>query len=143
MPPRKVAKRNISGLRNQPKPVSTPPVPSVPEKESVETSDNDFPPGFHFESMRVDWENDDESDIGSEWDLDDWDDEELGIKLAVMAEKQDSRDLDWVPPRLRVKPKEKKDRPRHYNTTSDGLNKAQSTAYSVAVWVWTLPFSHL
>ncbi|KAJ7851140.1 hypothetical protein B0H14DRAFT_3451531 [Mycena olivaceomarginata] len=82
--------------------------------------------------MRVDWENDDESDIESEADLDDFDDEEFGIDLLEMAEKEDPKDLDWLPPKLQALQMRKNERPQHYNTTADGMNKAQSTAYRYA-----------
>ncbi|KAJ7934945.1 hypothetical protein B0H13DRAFT_1854651 [Mycena leptocephala] len=58
--------------------------------------------------LRVDWEKDDESDIESELDLDDFEDEDFGFKLVEMAEKEDVKDLDWLPPRLRVVQREKK-----------------------------------
>lgn len=50
-------------------------------------SDDALVPGIHFDSMRVDWENDDESDIESEVDPDAFDHEEFGINLLEMAEK--------------------------------------------------------
>ncbi|KAJ7348685.1 hypothetical protein DFH08DRAFT_1080007 [Mycena albidolilacea] len=37
-----------------------------------------------------------------EVDLDDFDDEEFGINLLEMAEKEDPKDLDWLPPKLQA-----------------------------------------
>jgi hypothetical protein len=94
-PPKKKVRHNIPGLRNQPKQDQTP--------SAVFDDDSGDPlmPGIHFHSMKVDWENDDESDIESELDLDDFDNEEFGINPLEMAEREDSKDLDWLPPRLR------------------------------------------
>jgi hypothetical protein len=99
MPPRKKQNRNLSGLRNQPKQSQT---PSVAIGGSEDNPNDALVPGMHFDSMRVDWENDNESDIESEADLDDFDDEEFGINLLEMAEKEDPKDLDWLPPKLRA-----------------------------------------
>jgi hypothetical protein len=102
MPPKKQQKRNIGGLRNQPK------QPSLTRDHSPVDSDDESTTGVHFDSMRVDWEHEDESDVESEVDLDDFGDEEFGVKLAEMVEKEDAKDLDWLPPRLRVKLQERK-----------------------------------
>ena len=88
MPPRKKPKRNISGLRNQPKQ----PLPVL--QDSAMDSDNESVKGVHFDSMRVDWENEDDSDIESEEDLDDFDDEEFGASLAEMVEAEDAKDME-------------------------------------------------
>jgi hypothetical protein len=58
--------------------------------------------------MRVDWENEGKSDVDSELDLDDLEDEDLSLKLADMAEREDVLDLDWLPPNLRVKHRERR-----------------------------------
>ncbi|KAJ6577780.1 hypothetical protein B0H19DRAFT_1062359 [Mycena capillaripes] len=129
MPPRKKQHRNISGLRNQPKQDSTPP---AVVGAFGDDSDDALIRGLHFDSMKVDWENEDESDMESEIDQDDFEDEEFGIRLLEMAEKEDSKDLDWLPPRLRVLQTEHKARPQGYNTKPDAMNKALSTAYSQA-----------
>ncbi|KAF8196618.1 hypothetical protein K438DRAFT_1672729 [Mycena galopus ATCC 62051] len=129
MPPRKKQKPNMSGLRNQKKASLAPPDAS---ENITDTSDDDSAMGVHFDSLRVDWEHEDDSDVESEIDLDDFDDEEFTLRLAEMAEKEDSKDSDWLPPNLRIKIKERKERPKHYNTTSDGMNKGQSTAYRYA-----------
>jgi hypothetical protein len=105
MPPRKKVRRNLQGLRNQPK---QGPTPSTIAEDSEDNSHHTSMPGMHFDSMKVDWENDNESDHESEIDLDDFEDEEFGISLLKMAEKEDSKDLDWLPPRLRVLQKERK-----------------------------------
>ncbi|KAJ6544077.1 hypothetical protein B0H19DRAFT_1076244 [Mycena capillaripes] len=123
MPPRKKQKRNLTGLRNQRK------NPSPPPEDFTVISDDESAPGVHFDSMQVDWENDNESDIESELDLDDFDDEEFSLNLVEMAEKEEVKDLDWVPSHLQVKLKERKERPQHYNTTADSMNKALSSAY--------------
>jgi len=99
MPPRKKTNRNLAGLRNQPKQSQA---SSVAIGGSKDNSNDALLPGMHFDSMRVDWENDDESDIESEVDLDDFDDEEFGINLLEMAEKEDPKDLDWLPPKLQA-----------------------------------------
>ncbi|KAJ7884263.1 hypothetical protein B0H13DRAFT_1890044 [Mycena leptocephala] len=130
MPSRKKAKRNITGLRNQQQPDST---PSAVAGDSEDTNDDGFMPGIYFDSMRVDWENDDESDIESELDQDDFEDEDFSISLLEIAEKEDAKDLDWLPPRLPdMRDRKKKEHPQHYNTTADGMNKSQSTAYRLA-----------
>ncbi|KAJ7875215.1 hypothetical protein B0H13DRAFT_2668932 [Mycena leptocephala] len=81
MPPKKKAKQNTTGLCNQLKQDLT---PSADVGDSDDTADDNFIPGIYFDSMRVDWENDDESDIGSELDLDEF--EEFSIKLLEIAE---------------------------------------------------------
>ncbi|KAJ7249144.1 hypothetical protein B0H12DRAFT_1122899 [Mycena haematopus] len=90
MPPKKKLKRNITDLRNQPK------QPSPTQDDSPIDSDRESISGVHFDSMRVDWENEDESDIQSEVDLDEFEDEELGVNLVEMAEQEDEKDLDWL-----------------------------------------------
>jgi hypothetical protein len=92
----------MAGLRNQPK------HPPPTQDNSPIDSDNESVLGVHFDSMRVDWEHEDESDVESEVDLDDYDDEEFGAILAEMVEKEEAKDLDWLPPRLRIKMKERK-----------------------------------
>ncbi|KAJ7882736.1 hypothetical protein B0H14DRAFT_3128725, partial [Mycena olivaceomarginata] len=126
MPPRKKQKRNITGLRNQ-QPTSS--APSIGSNDPGDTLDDDSTMGVHFDSLRVDWENEGESDIESEVDLDEFDDEEFTLRLADMAEKEDLKDPDWLPPSLQVKFRERKERPKHYDTTADSMNKAQSSAY--------------
>ncbi|KAF8208560.1 hypothetical protein K438DRAFT_1754445 [Mycena galopus ATCC 62051] len=106
MPPRKKQKPNMSGLRNQKKASLAPPDAS---ENITDTSDDDSAMGVHFDSLRVDWEHEDDSDVESEIDLDDFDDEEFTLRLAEMAEKEDSKDSDWLPPNLRIKIKERKD----------------------------------
>jgi len=102
MPPKKKQKRNITGLRNQKKD------PTPPQSDSGGNSDHEEALGIIFDSTRVDWENEGESDIESELDLDDFEDEEMGLKLADMAEREDALDLDWLPPNLRIKHRERK-----------------------------------
>ncbi|KAJ7577287.1 hypothetical protein C8J56DRAFT_1061420 [Mycena floridula] len=85
--------------------------------------------GLHFDSTQDNWEQEDEESDDDELDVDDFDDGEFAIQLVEMIEKQDAKDLDWVPAGLCLKVKERKERPKHYNTTADSMNKAQSTAY--------------
>ncbi|KAJ7586640.1 hypothetical protein C8J56DRAFT_891519 [Mycena floridula] len=126
MLPKKKHKPNVAGLRNQ-QPVVIPEVIIDPQ----ETSDGneELVTGLHFDSARVNWEHEDEESDVEELDLDDFDDEEFGIRLVEMAEQHDAKDLDWLPQKLHVKTKERKERPKNYNTTADGMNKALSTAY--------------
>ena len=91
MPPKKKQKRNISGLRNQQKD------PTPPGNDCRGNSDHEEPTGIIFDSTRVDWENEGESDVESKLDLDDFEDEDFALKLADMAEKADVLDLDWLP----------------------------------------------
>jgi hypothetical protein len=49
-----------------------------------------------------------ESDIESEVDLDEFDDDEFTLRLADMAEKEGLKDPDWLPPSLQVKFRERK-----------------------------------
>lgn len=107
MPPRKKQKRNITGLRNQKKD------PTPPRSDPGSDSDNGDPTGILFDSTRVDWENEGESDIESELDLDDFEDEELGLNLVEMAEREDEKDLDWLPPNLCLKQRERKGVPQY------------------------------
>ncbi|KAJ6528980.1 hypothetical protein B0H19DRAFT_1083319 [Mycena capillaripes] len=134
MSPRKKQHRNISGLCNQPKQDSTPP---AVVGASGDDSGDALIRSLHFDSMKVDWENEDESDMESEIDQDDFEDEEFDIRLLEMAEKGDSKALDWLPPRLRVLRTEQKARPQGYNTKPDAMNKALipqlSTAWKAAM----------
>jgi hypothetical protein len=71
-------------------------------------SDDDSTMGVHFDSLWVDWENEGESDIELEVDLDEFDNEEFTFWVADMAEKEDLKDPDWLPPSLQVKFRERK-----------------------------------
>ncbi|KAJ7904884.1 hypothetical protein B0H13DRAFT_1881561 [Mycena leptocephala] len=122
MPPRKKAKRNIAGLRNQQQQDST---PSAVAGDSEDTADDGFMLGIYFDSSG--WTG------RTMMNQDEFEDEDFSISLLEMAEKEDAKDLDWLPPRLRdMRDRKKKECPQHYNTTADGMNKAQSTAYRLA-----------
>ena len=119
-------KRNITGLRNRPKPISEPsrieeialmPSSDIPEQPSPEHEDEDEDLGLKcLDSLKPLWRADDEEESMQEEDLkngedefDEWDgqqelrEESLYIKLMTLAidSGDDPRDEDWVPEGLR------------------------------------------
>lgn len=120
--PSKRAKKNISGLRNQPSQASTAlsaspsPVASVVNSRASSVSGSRLPAPpeeipVHLDSLRVDWAGEDEednTDVDDELDDDGWDDEEFGMRLAEMAEREDGKDSDWIPAKLKAKIMKKK-----------------------------------
>ena len=127
MPPRKKLKKNISGLRNQPSKLSLEPASaeqspalspatslSVSPLPSEHSDASDLDSGLKkdvpilLDSMRVDWEQQDDmsdqSDLDSEMsDNADLDDEELFDGMMAMAGLDDGKDKDWLPLKERKK----------------------------------------
>ncbi|KIK05029.1 hypothetical protein K443DRAFT_4210 [Laccaria amethystina LaAM-08-1] len=142
-------KRNIAGLRNQPKspPDSFPkphPSPILPPKSSpcpnnpADGNDSDVsldeenPLYKRVDSSKEDWQGSDneELEVDAEELLDDWEDlrkEGLYVHLvkAAAACGDDRHDEDWVPKRKRAK--ERKVRPSTYQKGPDVASKSQRT----------------
>ncbi|KAJ7588274.1 hypothetical protein C8J56DRAFT_890079 [Mycena floridula] len=112
MPPKKKQKRNITGLRNQTALAIAEPL-TEPVGEPDASGDNEgLGAGLHFDSTRVNWEQEDEESDDDELDVDDFDDGEFAIQLVEMVEKQDAR--IWI---------------GCQQGCASSMNKAQSTAY--------------
>ena len=119
-------KRNISGLRNQPKPIfepspteatATKPSSDIPAQPNPDHEDEDEDLGLRcLDSLKLLWRADDEEESTEEEDpknredeFDEWDgqqefgEESLYIKLMTLAidSGDDPRDDDWVPEGLR------------------------------------------
>lgn len=104
-PSKKQKTKNTSGLRNHRKIASQSPRSTSPLGESDARHADEL--GIHFDSIRVNWEKatqlDGDSDIDMEEEDMDLDDIEFAQKMADMAMKEDEKDSDWIPPRLRRK----------------------------------------
>jgi hypothetical protein len=107
--PRKKS-RNITGLRNQEQyassksPVSEVSIGLSGQQELDEHEpDQDETITAVFDGLKINFEQEygsastDESEIDEEMELVVLVDEEFGRKLADMIEKQDDKDLDWIP----------------------------------------------
>ncbi|KAI5987414.1 hypothetical protein EDC04DRAFT_2614817 [Pisolithus marmoratus] len=108
----KKLKRNISGLRDQGKPLPASDCAADTTKIDLEAEVLELEPAVPPDSLKIDFQREYEGnsttaelDIGEEQDLEFLDDEEFGQRLWAMAEKADSRDLDWIPERLQRKQK--------------------------------------
>lgn len=111
-PPKK-QKTNMTGLRNQSQRAS-PNLSGVSAGRSgssergldarlIVRTDNI---SITFDSIRVNWEEEEGaqtevSDVDDEMELDIWDDEDLADMLEEMTKKADSKDAEWLPPRLK------------------------------------------
>ncbi|KAJ6469080.1 hypothetical protein DFH09DRAFT_1294562 [Mycena vulgaris] len=149
MPPKKKQTRNISGLKNQGAKSTQSPIPDIPldpttppsppvnpkHKNTAHVGPNtEFRPTIHFDSLRVDWSQEeqdtDKSDIDSE--LESGDDYEFNTEDGLDAMKTLSKklaydDLEWLPPRDARRQLERKERPKTYATGPDILKKALRT----------------
>ena len=120
--PAKRQKPNMSGLHNQGSTteslllsVHSQMIPNIDANH--ENSDDQLGElAIQFESTRIDWEREDhngssKSDIDlneNVTDFNDLEDEEFVQRLIEMAMKEDEKDMDWVPARLRTKERVKK-----------------------------------
>jgi hypothetical protein len=105
--------QNISGLRGQAQASCTfssgqPSVEEIPSQhnDSEDASDNVT---LIYNGLKVDFEleyrsdSDEESGDDEESELEVFGDEEFGQRLAVMIEKEEEGDPDWIPERLQKK----------------------------------------
>ena len=111
--------RNLTGLQNQvPRTISlASPAPITqsqvsPAREVESESDNEDNVTVAYDGLKISYEEEYmgtgstyDSDIDEEMELDILDDEEFGRKLAEMIEREDGKEPDWIPERLRKKRK--------------------------------------
>ncbi len=107
--------RNISGLRNQAK---ASPAPSLlsqhseedgDELEHSEMDDEGLELLFHFDSLKTNFQNEEEHEEYDENNEDeeciqDWEgfnSQEMSNALGEMVKEDDPDDLDWMPPKMR------------------------------------------
>ena len=115
--PRKKA-RNITGLRNQDQHATSPPISKGSirlsgKRELDECQQNEGKTISNGLKISFEQEYDgsaptDESEVDEEIELELLEDEEFGWKLADMVEKENDRDLDWIPERLKRDSKRQK-----------------------------------
>ncbi|KAG6810459.1 hypothetical protein H0H87_012887 [Tephrocybe sp. NHM501043] len=128
------ASYNTSGLRNhRDKPTESPePTSIMPDREDL---DPDWEPDTLHDSLKIDFEKEDESDNGeSDTDTDEWDVGGKGglIQMINMAidNGDDPRDESWVPAQLRSKKKKNsKGRPKKYKKGPDVGSKSARTQH--------------
>lgn len=118
--PPKASKKNISGLRNQPRALASDSSLSVPRNASPASIPNSAPESdlgdqvvvhgdvfqVRFESLRVAWEDeeqeyysDDDDDIEDADDI--WDHEDLTLRIVEVIEMKEEQDGEWLPSHLR------------------------------------------
>lgn len=118
--PPKASKKNISGLRNQPRALASDSSPSVSRNASPASIPNSAPESdlgdqvivhgdvfqVRFESLRVAWEDeeqeyysDDDDDIEDADDI--WDHEDLTPGIVEVIEMKEEQDGEWLPSHLR------------------------------------------
>ncbi|EDR10094.1 uncharacterized protein LACBIDRAFT_325694 [Laccaria bicolor S238N-H82] len=151
---KKKQKKNITGLRNQPKTashikdnvtVATAPAHPVTHADVDDQSDNDegWDPHVRLDSNRPCWDSDDEEkDSEDEADVEDevieagedgWRSESLQVGLMVLAIEigDDPRDEDWIPEAVRRKHKARmaqaRPRPTFYQKGPDVGSKSDRT----------------
>ncbi|KAF9489413.1 hypothetical protein BDN71DRAFT_1529516 [Pleurotus eryngii] len=136
--PPKASKKNISGLRNQPRALASDSSQSVSRNASPASIPNSVPESdlrdqVHFESLRVTWEdeeqewysNDDDGDIEDADDI--WDHEDLTPGIVEMIEMKEEQDGEWLPSHLRWASLRKTARPTEYMKGPDVMSKSKRT----------------
>ncbi|KAF9236630.1 hypothetical protein BU15DRAFT_76727 [Melanogaster broomeanus] len=82
---------------------------------------------INFEEAYGDTDGSDMSDIDEEIELGILEDEEFGRKLAEMVEKEDGKDPEWIPERMRRKKQRCHARPKTYQKGPDVMSKSERT----------------
>ncbi|KAG1853065.1 hypothetical protein F4604DRAFT_1933334 [Suillus subluteus] len=144
--------KNISGLQGQCRQPSSPLEASsmmgASNRESRSHSSDDSGSSLDanedtvsvmFDSLKINFEqeymeDEDRSDIDQELEMDALDDEDFGCRLVEMVQKEDERNPDWIPERLRRKAKKRAadhkheySRPATYIKGPDVMNKSERT----------------